>query len=244
MEGITKNIKNQLMSPITYWNFDQSKFNVSKLPTTNETGIDTASFFEMSESMVIKQYFNSNCFIYEGDINNNNSCFKVAYDGKIDYDCEGKIGNKYIVLHRKGDKITGRFQNKEINLNIDIQKEHRENYFNHKITSYTNFVSLSGTIDGKPYSIKMPDVAIPKDADEKDILTSILVLADLKPYTIDGKIVRVLDSDNKRLVIDNINEGWDTFINNNITQNIKPIIQSTVIPAILGFLLGNKVKKG
>lgn len=217
-------------------------FNAGNIPPIKA---DSVEFLGMYTDL---KCINSNCtqFILEGKINDQNSFIKtVRLYGPSNEEIEGYIGNKKIQLNSlvnesESDNISktyvGTFNNKNINLTIehDCTPDNDgwfKSYFKKNVIKLPNNVSIKGTIDNKPYEINLPHAKIPRDSDEKDLVTLLLKNESLEISTIKNEIVGFQPDENR----------WEEYIKkgNNKTQINKFL--AGVGTAVLGTAIGKVV---
>ncbi len=214
---------------------------------------DSASFLEMYSILKTnKELSGEGLCIDEGKINNQDACIKTIYDykNKKVYR-EGVIGGKRLEL-ATDNKITpdtisinykGKYNNKDIDLTLSYPREAKSKEIYNKIIRNRLYVpddlTISGTIDNQPYSIKLPDSPVPRDADTKDILTVLLDCNSFCPGVINGNVVAI--EPGKSII-----RNWEHKIDKRqefFNENIKPLISQTmsiVLGIVIGKLTGGK----
>ncbi len=212
---------------------------------------DSASFLEMYSNLKLnKELSGEGLCIEEGKINNQDACIKSIYSYKDkNVYREGVIGGKELKLV-SGYKLTpdsyninykGKYNNKDIDLTLSYPRESKSKEFYNKIIRNRLYVpddlTISGTIDNMPYTIKMPDSTVPRDSDTKDIVTLLLDCNSFTPAVFNGNIVAVEPG---KSVIRN----WEHKINKRqefFNENVKPLISQTLSMAVgtfVGLALG------
>ncbi len=215
---------------------------------------DSASFLEMYSSLKPnKDLSGEGLSIDEGRINNQDACIKTVYsykDKKVYR--EGTIGGKKIELVTS-NKITpeeisinykGKYNNKDIDLTLSYPREKKSKEIYNKIIRNRLYVpddlTISGTINNQPYSIKLPDSPVPRDSDTKDIVTVLLDCNSFCPGVINGNVVAI--EPGKSII-----RNWEHKIDQRqefFNENVKPLIAQTM-SIILGIVIGKFTgKKG
>lgn len=197
------------------------------------------SKLEMSENLTISRGYEGRAVQFEGDINGKQSSFKYYYDFNkskdakneyrhefYEFDTEGSIGGKDIVLHQKSNHISGVYNNKNVELDISIDFKKKKD----RVGYGANAVTLNGTIDNKPYSISLPNAEIPQDEDTRDIITSILALNWLAPFTVDNKIIKVMPSQSS---FDRVSQHLESRY-----EKIEELVWKLGLPAVAAFVGG------
>lgn len=158
---------------------------------------DSLSLNEMSEELHQTDALNNRHSILQGSINKQDAMIKMGYNYDSEnhiyaIEAEGTIGSKKIVIHQDlSQNVKGSYNNKDFDLNLDIKYDDK---YKHKIGHHVKSVYINGTIDNKPFNITMPNDKVPQDSDTKDILTTLLSLNYIAPFTIDGKIIDIIPS--------------------------------------------------
>jgi len=210
--------------------------------TGTEMPKDSLEFLDMYSHLKLNGDISTNgMYIREGKVNGKNARLKsiLTEDCSDSYKVikEGYIDNKKLLVNISGiegqqketAKYKGKYNDKDIDLTIELPKEKNKvtGWFNkvirHKL--YTpSYISIKGTIDGKPYELNLPNAKVPRDSDTKDIVTLILFDAGYHPAVIDGEIVAIRP-DKTRL------GEWKREINkqeNFFKENVKPLISQTI----------------
>ena len=225
---------------------DKPKFNGDGKVDT-KTLPDSISFLEMySKLKTNEELSGEGICIDEGKINNQDACIKTVYshrDKKL-YK-EGFIGGKKLELYtsNKVDKdmisvnYKGKYNNKDIDLTLSYPRESKLKEIYYKMIRNRLYIpddiNISGTIDNKPYEIKLPDCPVPRDSDEKDIVTVLLDSNSLCPAVINGNVVAIEPGQS-------IIHNWEGKIRKRtgfFNENIQPLV-AQALSAALGAVLG------
>ena len=145
---------------------------------------DSINLYDMSSKMELTKGYIRGGHIYNGTINGKESEIKLVFMTDKDIELEGKIGDKKIILSgaNNGKKNIGKYNGKDFDINIEFED-------NKKMV----VKKLYGTIDDKNIELdftKQPDV--PKDSDTRDIINTILFTNANMPFTINGKIAKIV----------------------------------------------------
>lgn len=153
---------------------------------------DTVSFNEMSENMNLVTAYYGGGTIFEGKINGKNTVWKAIHFNNSKAEYEAEIGNKKLSMIRENNThFVGNFGDKDFDINITKDKG-------------KSFVkTITGTINGKTINMSFPNEEIPKDDDERDIITSILFANFNTPFILNGKIANVVSSQTMKETINN-----------------------------------------
>ena len=230
---------------------DRTKFNGDGKVDT-KTLPDSISFLEMySKLKTNEELSGEGICIDEGKINNQDACIKTVYshkDKKIYR--EGVIGGKKLELStsHKVDKdvisvnYKGKYNNKDIDLTLSYPRESKLKEIYYKMIRNRLYIpddiNISGTIDNKPYEIKLPDCPVPRDSDEKDIVTVLLDCNSFCPAVINGNVVAIEPGQS----IINHWEDKTKKRNEFFNENVKPLVSQTISTA-LGAVLGIVIAK-
>ena len=185
----------------------------------------TLNSLEMTENLQIVKNSMYGCNVLQGDVNGKNSYFKIAFraDGS---DCEGNIGGKEIKFSSSNGHINGNYGDKEIDLQYEDIKYH--NIIGKRGAGVApKSMTIKGTIGGETIELNMPGCKVPKDADTRDVIVSLLASDYLTPFTIDGKVAKVIPSD----VGSQCAEKRHEYDKNSFNENIKPLLMT--VPSII-----------
>lgn len=239
------NVGNQTSSPSMKG--ENANINIPETPPK----IDSASFLEMYSNLKPnKELSGEGLCIDEGKVNNQDTSIKTVYSykDKTIYR-EGLIGGKKLELvsaykvdpNSYNINYKGKYNNKNIDLTLSYPRESKSKEFYNKIIRNRLYVpddlTISGTIDNMPYSIKIPDTPVPRDSDTKDIVTLLLDCNSFTPAVFNGNIVAI--EPGKSVV-----RNWEDKINKRqefFNENVKPLISQTLSMAVgtfVGIALG------
>ena len=230
---------------------DKPKFN-GECKVDTKTLPDSISFLEMYSKLKTNEDLSGEGIcVDEGKINNQDACIKTVYnhkDKKIYR--EGVIGGKQLELSasRKVDKdiisvnYKGKYNNKDIDLTLSYPRESKLKEFYYKMIRNRLYIpddiKISGTLGNKPYEINLPDSPVPRDTDEKDIVTVLLDCNSFCPGVINGNIIAIEPGQS-------IINHWEYKTkkrNEFFNENVKPLVSQTVSTA-LGAVLGIVIAK-
>lgn len=179
--------------------------------------------------------------VFDGKINGKEAVFKMV--DKEGYDIsyyEGAIGGKMLQMQYNDNRYVGSLGTKAFDLHIDYDEPNKfKDFFYHTILGRSfipDYFNIKGTIDGKEFSLHMPDTKIPKDDTEKDILSLILFDNGLEAMTFSDNIVELNHSNLARSEIRDFHLKRDKRFN----EDIKPLI-SQAISTISGIVIGSFV---
>ncbi len=214
---------------------------------------DSASFLEMYALLKTnKDLSGEGLCVDEGKINNQDACIKTIYDHKnkkiyregviggkkFELESSHKLEPEFILINYKG-----KYNNKDIDLTLSYPREAKSKEIYNKIIRNRLYIPddlyISGRIDNKPYSIKVPDSPVPRDSDTKDIVTLMLDCNSFCPGVINGNIVAI--EPGKSII-----RNWERKIDKRqefFNENVKPLISQTlsiVLGIVIGKLTGGK----
>ncbi len=226
-------IQNQVtktnFSPI-FQTFERKENNNVNLNTPN----DSVNLYDMSYDMQLTKTYLHGGHIFNGSINGKNAEIKLVYITDENIELENNIGNKKIVLSGKenGKKNTGTCNEKTFD--IDVEFYDRKKLVVKKMT---------GNINGEPIEIdfsKRPD--IPKDSDTRDIINTILFTNGNMPFTINGKIVKLVMDENYKEIVKYKEEQKQAKLDKYILPSITAI--GGAFLGICSNLITNTIEKG
>ena len=234
-----------LSSPIVYdVNYQQES------PKTNSANLsfakDSVSFhsLEMSENLESGKSSTNGCHILQGDINGQNSYLKVAYN-RYGSDVEGEIQGKRILFSGKDGSIKGSYNNKDFELKYDNIKYH--NKFGKRGAGMApDSMTITGHINGEPINLQLPGSEVPKDADSRDIIVTLLASDYMTPFTVNGKIVKLAPSKMGSECAEYRYQADKDKFNNDVKpvlMLIPSVIVSTLIPLLIAKFTGGNLPK-
>jgi len=219
-------------------------------PANPDMENDSLAFLEMYAKLKVNADISTDgLMIREGKINGSDALVKTVLISDAPHACnieqEGSIGSKKFLLdadsveNKDKEFITykGEFNNKQVDLTVEVPKDKNKvksffvNLFRHKMY-VPPYVNIKGSIDGKPYELTLPDAKVPRDTDEKDIVSLLLFNERLIPAVINGNIA-ALKPDMVRV------NRWKRGIDkqdNFFKENFKPLLDQTIAMVFGGFL--------
>lgn len=201
---------------------------INYTPSTKPYQSDSCSFTNgMSENLRCNEEKSIAGAIFDGTLNGKNTVLKVIPDNKDTY-YEGIIGNKNVLLMQKNHNITGTYGGKDVNITFDYNKPSAiGKFFNCTLRGRVfkpDYFNINGTIGGKPISISLPHAEIPKDEDEKDMISLALLECGLEARTFGNQIIGLGYSNHKKSNI----IGRQQNREKKIDENIKPLIMQSI----------------
>lgn len=152
---------------------------------------DTCSFSRDIVTVITGQEDEYDSGVLKTKVNNKDGHLKLSEPQKKEAWIEGDIEGKEFLMHKTDNQYQGHYGGKEFDLSIDVEAPPSniiEKFFTKKSPNNYSHFNVSGTLDGKPVSIKMPNAKIPENEDFKDILSLVLWTKHQKAKTIGGEI--------------------------------------------------------
>jgi len=184
--------------------------------------------------------------VYEGVINGKNTQLKMFQTKNDNVYAEGTIKDKALSFEctEEGHRFTGTYGGKEFDLKVDYNEPSKiKNFFYHTIMGRhfnIDYFNVSGKIGDKEFNINLPNAKVPKDEEQKDLLSTMLFVNGFEALTYNDNIIDFTSSnlrrgdirDDKKRRDERFNEDIKPLITNAVTM-ISSVLVSTAIATVL-----------
>lgn len=208
----------------------ETKTNVPFGTSRPRTDMPTHDVCELTGGMGANLKYNEDKSLngtgFDGKLNNKDTFLNYNYVPENKEDLfEGYIGDKQISFIKTGNKLVGNYGGKDFDLTVDYQEPNKIKRFiqKHIKTMYrdksTDYFNLNGTIGDRQVSYQLPNIPVPENEEDKDILSLALTTYGMKAKTFKKQIISLGYSNNEMNKLDaNCMNNKDR--NKQIKQNI------------------------